>query len=131
MTRAKPFQPSRYSAAAVIFSGRTDLAALRVLKPGFRHCFAIVQVEDAWLLVEPLAHRMDVSVLPHFPEAILVATYRRLGLRVVPVAPKPVIVRPALLRPFTCVEAVKRLLGLRMPLIVTPWQLYRALKSKI
>ena len=35
--------------------------------------------------------------------------------------------RPAPLMVFTCVEAVKRVLGLHRRLVFTPWQLYRHL----
>ena len=70
MTRKASAQSNRYAAALVVFSGRTDLPALRILKPGFRHCFAVVQCDGDWLLVEPLAHRLEVSVLPDVPKSI-------------------------------------------------------------
>ncbi len=118
-----------YAEAIVAFSGRTDLPLLKLLRPGFRHCFAAVQSTDACLLVEPLAHRLEISAHPHLTVQDLADAYRRLGLRVVRVHPKPVLRRPAHFRPFSCVELIKRLLGLRMPFVVTPRQLYLRLNS--
>jgi hypothetical protein len=126
----KPVHPrddNPYDEAIVVFSGRTDLPLLKLLRPGFRHCFAVVQSTDTCLLVEPLAHRLEITAHPQLTIKDLTDAYRRLGLRVVHVHPEPVFRRPAHCRPFSCVELVKRLLGLRLPFVVTPWQLYRQL----
>ena len=34
------------------------------------------------------------------------------------------------LRPYSCVESVKRILGIRAGLVLTPWQLYRHLYKR-
>jgi hypothetical protein len=50
--------------------------------------------------------------------------YRQRGHRVIATT---LMIPPRVLapiRPFTCVEAVKRVLGLRAPWVFTPWQLY-------
>ncbi len=112
--------------ALVVFSGRTDLRWLRLLKPGFRHCFVAIHDGRHWLTLDPLASRTELRVEPVPPDADLAAWYRGLGLTVVETAiARPV--RPAAWAPFTCVEAVKRAIGLQAWWVVTPWQLYRRL----
>jgi len=113
----------------VAFTGKTEIGWLRLLRPGFRHCFALLHDGARWLTLDPLAHKTLVQAhddLP--PEFDLVLWLRREGgCRVVPVSlpePPP---RPAPLGLFTCVEAVKRVLGLHDRWIFTPWQLYRRL----
>lgn len=114
----------------VAFSGRADLPWLKLLRPGFRHCFCAVADRAGWTLVDPLAHRLVVQRLRVGPEFDLPAFWRRAGFRVLgPFAPAPA--APALLpplAPFTCVTACLRLLGLRWRLVLTPFGLYRRLQ---
>jgi hypothetical protein len=51
-------------------------------------------------------------------------------MRVVETRIRPAPRRPAPLRPYTCVEAVKRILGLHAPWVITPWQLYGLLRKQ-
>lgn len=110
----------------VVFTGRTELGWLRWLRPGFRHCFALIEDGVDWLLFEPLAGHVEI-VRPGIPAAIdLAGWYRQQGLTVVPARPvrRQRVAPPAL---FTCVEAIKRLLGIHAPLVLTPHQLFRHL----
>ncbi len=111
--------------AVVAFSGRAPLWWLHLLRPGFRHCFVAVRGTAGWLLLDPLSHRIALGLLPADTDPA--AHYRALGhiLLTVPVAVPPR--RPAPFAPFTCVEAVKRVLGLHDRFVWTPWQLYRRL----
>lgn len=125
---------TRQPAALVVFSGVTHLWWLRALKPGFRHCFLAlpVAVSDGawWITIDPMAHRTEIALQPVGPAFDLAGWYRERGLTVVAapiVEPPP---RPAPWRPLTCVETVKRILGLRAPGVWTPWQLYRHLLRK-
>jgi len=116
--------------AVVAFGGQPVLPWLRLLRPGFRHCFVAVQDGEAWLVLDPLAHRLHLARGVAASAASLAAHYRAQGLvaLVVPVLEPPH--RSAPLAPFTCVEAVKRVLGLHAWRIWTPYQLFRALKKK-
>lgn len=113
--------------AVVVFSDACEIRALRLLRRGFRHCFAVLCRGGAWVVVDPLAHRLAVDLAPaclaRDAEAVA-ALYRARGLTavVVPVAEPPRRLAP--LRPFTCVEAVKRLIGRRAPWVFTPGQLH-------
>jgi len=117
----------RQNAVLVVFSGETDIAWLRVLKPGFRHCFAIIEDPPYWVLYDPLSHRTNVEVLGAFESDDLERWFHSHNCQTVKtLQPKT----PAQKQPFavfTCVEAVKRLVGIRAPWVLTPWQLYRCL----
>ena len=120
-----PADPSAW--AYVAFTGKTDLWWLRILKPGFRHCFVVLNDGRHWITVDPLANALDVAVQPVPPETDLPAWYCAQGLSVVPARRRASLPRPMPIAPVTCVEVVKRTIGLRDRWIVTPFQLYRAL----
>ncbi len=111
--------------AVVVFSPAAPLWWLRLLRPGFRHCFVAVRGDSGWLLLDPLSHRIALGLLPAATDPV--AHYRALGhiALTVPVTVPPR--RPAPFAPFTCVEAVKRVLGMHDRSVLTPWQLYRRL----
>lgn len=116
-------------AALVVFSGRTDLWWLRLLKPGFRHCLLLLRAPGGWIAYDPMAHGTAVFHLADMPAGNLVADILARGLVVVPARPRQPPVRPAPLAPFTCVEAVKRALGIHARRVFTPWQLFRYLTT--
>jgi hypothetical protein len=118
---------SRGREALVVFAGHADLKWLRLLRPGFRHCFALLARPSGWVVYNPLSHFTEVEVLANGTSEELSRWFRSQGYRVVAceaAEPMPV---PAPWRPYTCVEAIKRVLGLRAPWVFTPWQLYRRL----
>ncbi|HEX9703380.1 MAG TPA: hypothetical protein VGA19_11060 [Rhodospirillales bacterium] len=115
--------------ALVMFSGRTDLKRLAWLKPGFRHCFAAVECDRQWVLYNPLSHATEVALLGAIEPEALAAWYRDRECRVVPWVRRPAPPRPAPVGLYTCVEAVKRLLGIHARLVLTPWNLYNFLKN--
>jgi hypothetical protein len=120
--------------AVVVFSGRTDLPWLRLLKPGFRHCFVLLRRGGAWVVIDPLAHYTRVDLVPaslaRTAEEVA-AAYRDAGVHAVGTAVREPPARLAPLRPATCVETVKRVLGLRAPAVVTPWQLWTHLNRSL
>lgn len=116
-----------FPAAAVVgFSGRVELWWLRALKPGFRHCVvALAQPGGGWVLVDPMAHATRVTAIPGRTDPV--GWFLAHELLPVPVRPRPPELRAAPWAPFTCVEAVKRALGIRARFVFTPWQLFRHL----
>ena len=114
--------------AWVVFTGQTDLPWLRLLRRGFRHCFVILNDGAHWMTFDPLSNYTDVHVC-HLPAAFdLPLWLKDRGLKVVPAAiRRPA--RPAPWMPYSCVEAVKRLLGIHSRRILTPWHLYRYLSE--
>lgn len=112
----------------VLFTGKTELRWLGWLKPGFRHCLAIIDDGQGWLLIDPLAGYLTVERLRVPAGWDLPGWYQSVGYTVLPAVPaRPA--RQAPPGPMTCVEAIKRLIGLHKPLIITPYQLYRHLKA--
>lgn len=119
--------PAQWGRALVVFSGQTDQAWLKLLRRGFRHCFLVLGSSGGWLYLNPLAHRTDIMVLSVAPDFDLAQWYRTQGLTVVETRLSHPPRRAAPWRPFTCVEMVKRSLGIQAGNILTPWQLYRYL----
>lgn len=113
--------------AFVVFCGRADLWWLKFLRPGFRHCFALLNDGRHWIAVDPLLCFTDVAVLPIPAYADLPAWYSKRGFTVVETKVNRSVRKLQPLGIFTCVEAVKRVLGVFAPTIFTPWQLYRFL----
>lgn len=113
----------------IAFGGVADQPWLRLLRPGFRHCFAALGDDAGWTVLEPLSGRLLVARLPVPGGFDLPGFYRRAGLRVLgPFTPgeaSPQRLPP--LAPFTCVALCRALLGAGMPMAWTPFQLFRAL----
>lgn len=117
-------------AAFVVFSGQTEIRWLKTfLKPGFRHCFLIFREGSGWVSFDPLAHRTEIR-FHDLPEGFDLAGWLAgQDLIAVPATFAEPPARPAPLMPFTCVEAVKRALGIHSRRILTPWRLYRYLTN--
>lgn len=115
--------------ALVVFSGRTDLLWLRLLRSGFRHCFVALNDGRHWVTLDPLSTRIEVTVQPVAADFDLAGWYRAQGLTVVETRPRAP-AGPAPLAIWTCVEAVKRTIGLRDRRVLTPWQLYKRLTRR-
>jgi hypothetical protein len=111
----------------VAFTGKADVRFLKLLKPGFRHCFALIQGDERWLTVDPMLHKMDVCATHCARDFNLPGYLRSKGYRVVRAPNLCPARRMAVPSPFTCVEAMKRLIGLHDWRVFTPWQLYRRL----
>lgn len=115
--------------ALVVFSGRADLWWLRALKPGYRHCFVALWTIGGWVVVEPLSHHTQVEIIPQSQDFDLAGWYREHGLTVVCTDIFSPEKRIAPFRPYSCVESVKRILGIHAGWVLTPWQLFRHLNK--
>lgn len=117
----------------IAFGGVADQPWLRLLRPGFRHCFAALGDEGGWTVVEPLSGRLMVARLPVAAGFDLPGFYRRAGLAVLgpfaASAPAPRRLPP--LQPFSCVALCRALLGPAAPFALTPHGLFRALGGRI
>lgn len=117
--------------AWIIFSGAADMPWQRLLKPGFRHCFAALRDAAGWSVLDPLQGRLLVARLDVEPGFDLPGFYRRAGmLPLGPFIPGPA--RPGLLPrllPMNCVGLCRSILGSAAPFALTPHGLYRALRN--
>lgn len=113
--------------AWVVFSGKSDWPWLKILRPGFRHCFVIVHDGTRWLSLDPLLQHTELKVHDVPPDFDLPGWLTARGNRVMPAPLNRAHKKPAPVMLYTCVEAVKRVLGLHTWGVMTPWQLYRHL----
>lgn len=114
--------------AIVVFGDQTTVSWLRILKPGFRHCFVLLEFEEGWVMLDSLAHWFHIAILPAVSVDELSAWYASRNYRVIVVQYTQPPKKPAPWAPFTCVETVKRALGIRRPWVWTPHQLWLFLK---
>ena len=121
--------PGAEPKAWVAFCGEAELWWLRLLRPGFRHCFVVLNDGASWITVDPLSPHMEVVVQPVAFDFDLIGWLKERGHAVVAAPVRRDHLRPAPLMLFTCVEAAKRVLGLHDRRVVTPWQLYRRLSD--
>jgi hypothetical protein len=110
-----------------------------MLRPGFRHCFVLIEcaplydedVGGGWVLYNPLANATQIAVWALRDEHTVRAWLASQGYRVVETYVRPLTSRILPWRPFTCVEAVKRALGLHAYKVFTPYQLYKFLCDEV
>jgi hypothetical protein len=116
--------------AYAVFSPRADLWWLRLLKPGFRHCFVVLCNGERLVAVEPLASRIEICSIdaPLGPDAFL-ESLEALGMKVVRAGISRAQDKGWRFGIFTCVEVVKRILGVEAWLAITPYRLYRRLSK--
>jgi hypothetical protein len=115
--------------AWIVFGGRADHLWQRLLRRGFRHCFAAIEDSCGWTVLDPLTGRLLVARLEVPAGFDLPGFYRRAGL--LPVGPFP-LEEPELGRglrgaPFSCVAVCRAVLGPHAPFAMTPHGLFRAL----
>lgn len=127
MTLRLPGAVTPGNRAIVIFSGQSDLRILRLLKPGFRHCCLMIEVDQNWVFYNPMSHVTTMRIYSGLSLDEIVSWFHYCGHIVVCCrvsSPRNIDVS---VRPYTCVEAVKRMLGITAPRVVTPWQLFCSL----
>lgn len=113
--------------AIVVFEDRSEVKSLAWLRHGFRHCFCLVRRPAGWMVCDPLKALVTLDVVEPYAEPDLLDHYGHMGMRAIVGDCRPVAGRWSAVRPLTCVELVKRIVGLHDPSVWTPYQLYRAL----
>lgn len=108
----------------IVFEDNTTLWWLKFLKSGFRHCKMYVKItRKIYVEINPLSNQMFLLV--HFFEKesdFKKVIHREIHLKTkIGAAP----LKTAPFGAFTCVEAVKRTLGIHKFFVVTPYQLYK------
>ncbi|UPY36602.1 hypothetical protein [Sediminicoccus sp. KRV36] len=119
--------------AWIVFGGSADHAWQRLLRPGFRHCFAAIEDAAGWMVLELLSGRLLLARLSVPAGYDLPGFYRRAGLK--PVGPFPLEEQTAgaPLRgvPLNCVSLCRAVLGPHAPFALTPAGLHRTLSTRI
>lgn len=116
--------------AWVVFCGETDVPWLKLLKKGYRHCFVLINDGERWLSLDPLSSYMEVQVYHHIlPSFDLPNWLENRGYQILKTDIDRSNTQAAPIMFFSCVEAIKRLLGIHKRFIFTPWQLYQFLNK--
>jgi hypothetical protein len=117
----------KHAHALIVFcdSRRTPLTSW--LHVGFAHCFVCVFVNNHWVICDALFDKTTLAVVERVQSSDLVKWYRERGHTVAEATLAEMSPKWGLLGPYTCVESAKRILGIRAPWTLTPWQLYRRL----
>ena len=103
----------------------------RLMKRGFRHCYAFAwdEAADRWVILEPGFDGVYLRPVRDEIVAALWAQLAREGAHVLLARGEGHrMQRPRLL--LTCVTAIAALLALRRCCAVSPWQLYRTLRRR-
>lgn len=122
MSQKHLMRPHGQSLAIVVF-GPSSLSYLQLLRTGYQHCCVATQAEGMWQMLDPLSNGTEMTILGYsYPEEII-NEFERDGYEAIAVQRRPFESREMPLAPYTCVEAVKRVLGIRARWVLTPWQL--------
>ncbi len=113
--------------AFVAFGGSPTHWWTKFLKKGFYHCFLILGNGREWYIIDPVMHFTDfIVVKTHYIENFFIQKGYRL-IRTTPLLPQKI---SFFFRPCTCVETVRRFLGIQHPFLWTPYQLFCYLTKK-
>ncbi len=121
----------------VVFFGKARgipwWARLFRIRKDFIHCGIIVRTRISWISVNPMAHITQVDWADRFETDAFTICERLVYERMWSAAVAMFIRTPAedfrLPLPYTCVEAVKRILGIKFGFVFTPYQLFRYLST--
>ena len=118
--------------ALVGFSGDARVWWLRVLKPGFRH--VAVAIADGvgvegYVFYNPLLNASELAWIAGSENSVK-AKMQAGGFLVVSTKTQEMPKKPLAIRPYSCVEGVKRALGVNAPWVFTPYQLYKLLMKR-
>lgn len=113
--------------AYVAFGGSPTHWWTYFLKKGFYHCLVVLGNGRKWCVIDPVLHFTDfIIVRTHDIEPF----FTERGYQMVRTTPQMPTVGRFRLRPCTCVETVKRFLGIEKANLWTPYQLFRFLNQK-
>jgi len=122
MSSSLRIRPYGQSLAIVIF-GPSSLRYLQVLKAGYQHCSILTQDQGIWHMMDPLSNGTHITMLGEVRPDEIVTTFKAEGYDTVAVQRLAPVRKEMPWAPFTCVEAVKRVLGIHARWVLTPWQL--------
>lgn len=123
-------RPAGESCAIVIF-GSSQLPYLKVLRDGYQHCMVAIQSGGVWQLIDPLSNAFYMTELGVARPDEIISSFVDQEFDAVATQRQAPVAAEMPFGPFTCVEVVKRVLGLRNRWVLTPWQLRCALNPRL
>ena len=118
------------SCAVVVFTDSNSMPWSRWLAHGFKHCFVAIAIGAAWVVIDTLSGRTNVLTVPRCSAEDLAQWYQDQGYQTIITQQRIAPARPAPWALLTCVEVIKRLLGIHNYRIQTPKQLSNFLNSE-
>ncbi len=114
----------------VIFVDEVSLWWLRLLKKGFRHCYLVFSLDSGmtWLEINPMSNRVFFRSHQYCESYDYLSDLESKEVIVMDVEIIDVGLKTAPIGFFSCVEFVKRSLGIHSLFTITPHQLYKKLK---
>lgn len=117
---------SKWDNVWVVFSPVTTLWYLKFLRRGFKHCFVILEDNGYFFIVDPLSSKIELMTF-HILGDMFIKEFEKLDMKVVKVFINDNVATSWKFGIFTCVEVVKRILGISSIRVITPYQLYKYL----
>lgn len=115
----------------IVFVDETSLWWLKLLKKGYRHCYVLFMLDDGltWIEVNPMSNQIFLNVYKFlYEEDYIEILKKKSGTKICDVDINFVGLKVAPFGIFSCVELVKRIVGIHDFFIFTPYQLYKKLK---
>ena len=117
---------SRFDLAVVGFGGEPTLWWMRFLKKGYYHCLVAIKCQKEWLLIDPLLHCIDIVLIK---KGNIRLYLKKHGYKTLDVNIKEPVNKLLRVSVFTCVETVKRIIGIQKRSVITPYGLFKYLKK--
>lgn len=120
-----------FDEAYVVFVDNVSLWWLRFLKKGFRHCYVILKLNGCshWIELNPYSNQLMLKEYWSREESNkLFLLDKDDNMRICKVKIESAPLKCAPLGFFTCVEFIKRIVGIHNVMILTPYQLYKKLQ---
>lgn len=102
----------------------------KLLKPGFGHVQTWVLTLQGWVQIDGCLEVLCVNTYERAPWELAKAEYNPTFVGVQRSVESGRIREPFHIGPITCVDLAKAALGIRAPLVRTPYQLYRYLRRE-
>lgn len=121
----------RLEKAYVIFVDNVSLWWLRILKEGFRHCYMLLKLRDdmGWLELNPYSNQLVIKFYDVEDSSDYILQLQKdQNLKICSIDITYAPLKCAPLNFFSCVEMVKRVLGIHSFFTITPYQLYKKIK---
>ena len=113
--------------AYVAFGGEPSHWWTHFLKKGFYHCFLILGNGREWCVIDPIIHFTDLIMVKTLH---IESFFKEKGYILVRTTPQVPTKGKFYLRPVTCVETVRRFLGIKERNLWTAYQLFCFLMQK-
>lgn len=120
-----------FSQVYVVFEDNATLWWLKVCKRGFRHCYMIFinHNQDTIIKINPMSNQISIEFIKNTEFDDVIHNLKKdPSKKVCRVFIKAAPLKCAPIMAFTCVEFVKRVIGIHDIKTITPYQLYKKLK---